>query len=276
MQGCDVCSGSGAQVLLPPTEGLLGSVVLARIVAASRWSVTGKVVPAEPLLIMPSQEEARLDLSSRAHDASDVCKPARGGVEQASTTSAAGGAAYQSAGQDMADGRIGDAACSGVYALLPDPSTDSASILRNTPNTAFREDDNGAERTEGISYATAAAATAQQQHTSMVAQATMRRPSVDNAANARDAVSSAVVAVASAAGRSAMSACSSAAAFAVYVFQQAVRFVTDLQGSISHSALRTTDDKQDLIDTVLAMGVVLGLSGVLAVCAFDVLDSSLR
>ena len=33
-------------MLLPPEEGLLGSVVQARITAAGRWSVTGEVVPA--------------------------------------------------------------------------------------------------------------------------------------------------------------------------------------------------------------------------------------
>jgi len=37
-------SKSYVQVLLPPQEGLLGSVVVARIVSCSRWSVKGVVV----------------------------------------------------------------------------------------------------------------------------------------------------------------------------------------------------------------------------------------
>lgn len=52
------------QVLLPPAEGLLGSVVSARILSASRWSVMGEVVAGEATARKQAPPQAGAELGS--------------------------------------------------------------------------------------------------------------------------------------------------------------------------------------------------------------------
>jgi len=66
------------------------------------------------------------------------------------------------------------------------------------------------------------------------------------------------------------------ASAAVSSIQQPMRSITVERNSSAESAVRTAGNKEDFVDVLLALGVVLGLAGVLVVSSFNLIASVVR
>ena len=272
----DVTIPCGEQVLLPPAEGLLGSVVLARIVAASRWSVSGEVVP----VVQQTSTAAQAESPFRVHSPADNSRAADtidcNGVEQPDTSIAVCGKACDCDGAATCQAATVD----GTDVRLPSPgSSDKASQEPGTAQVECSENVSSAGHTGSDREPIPAQVRADGQQAALAAEASACSASTSGAAEVQSldsqeaAVSDSALAGAMAATASAVT---NAASAATSYIQQRVRSSTAGRGSRAESALQTTGNKEDIVDTLLAFGVVLGLLGVLVVSAADLLNSFVR
>jgi len=249
---------SREQVLLPPAEGLLGSVVLARIVAASRWSVSGEVVPA-------------LQQISTAEWAE----------QPASSIAACGDTCDTHGAENVSDNRNCEAAAAhGMDVRLPLPSMPlTASVVPGTVQSECSGTFSSAEHMEGDCLSDAVQLPTNEQQAALAREAPACSSSTSSAAEmqlhtSQEAASSGaasvgpLAAIASAVARTASAAVSS--------IQQPMRSITVERNSSAESAVRTAGNKEDFVDVLLALGVVLGLAGVLVVSSFNLIASVVR
>ena len=275
----EVTDSCAEQVLLPPVEGLLGSVVLARIVAASRWSVTGEVVPGVQHTSTTGPAESGSQSDSPAYDngAADTLDCI--GAEQPDSCISACSDTCDRNGAKPCEAAIGR----GTDVRLQLPGTPArASLVPGTARLEGSGDVSSAERTVGGCLPDAARVPANEQQADLARVSIVRSISSSSstsvAAEVRlhDARTAAPSGAASAGATAAIaSAVSSAASAAASVIRQTVRSITTVPvpGSSAGPALRTAGKKEDFVDIFLALGVVLGLVGVLVVGVLDLLAS---
>ena len=251
------------QVLLPPAAGLLGSVVLARIVSASRWSVVGKVVPAVPSMpVLPAADG--LPCSPALADGGSRHVPP-GGHERANIASAIPWAVTIQTSSDSSP-----VATRGVS--LRGPPWDAAEEVSASPysredggrSTAFSTDAQPARLAKGVAnqpdLRSAAAANAIIDTPTGIAVAVL--PDISAyPASAKDSV-------APAAASAAMSSPSTASS----TVRDASNGGAGVRGVNAELPVRTPGKKQDFVDDLLALGVVLGLLGVLIVGVSDLVN----
>ena len=246
------------QVLLPPAGGLLGSVVLARIVAASRWSVSGEVVPTLP----------QMSIAERAE-------------QPASSTAASSDACDCNGADNVSDSRTCKAATAhGIDIRLPLPSMpQTASIAPGTLQSGRNRTSSRSEDVAGDRLSDAAQLPTEGQRTAFAGGALACSSSMISAVEVRlrDSPAAASSGAASAGALAAItSVVKSTASAAASAIQQPARAITVVRGGSADSALRTAGNKQDFVDVLLALGVVLGLAGVLVVSSFDLIASVMR
>lgn len=151
--------------------------------------------------------------------------------------------------------------------------------MPGTPGTAGGESASRAEHADGDRLASAAHNGVDDQPTAHGAATAERMISVGGDTEAHDIRKAASAAAATAASIAIStltvmaSATTRTAASVAPVIQQAVKAVTDPQGSSAESSVQTAGEKQDMVDTILALGVVLGLCGVLIVGGLDVVGA---
>ncbi len=265
-------------MLLPPADGLLGSVVLARIVAASRWSVSGEVVPAVPQMSTAERPEPRFRSDSPAYDSGAAYTFDCSAAEQPATC---GDACECNGAAEVPDSRTSEAmTVQGMDRRLPVPGTlDKASIVPDTARSECSGKVDSAEQKDGDCSPNATQVPPNRQQAAHGRGAIALSSNTSSAADVRlhDSREAASSGAASAGAIAAVaSAVTGTALAAVSALQQPVRSIVVERGSSAESAVRTAGQKEDFVDVLLALGVVSGLVGVLIVSAFDLIASLAR
>ena len=255
--------------------------MMARITSASRWSVTGKVVPAEASLFIPAARALQPGTPTVADGGSrDVPLDVRG-TDAVSTVC---GAELSTCWNDR-DSTNSDSATPATdgddsRGVLSTSMTERPSVSVGSPSTSRGQDSDTGSSSENFSTIAQPA---------WLANGNARQPAATNIAATSATVSGRPdAAIASLpdvskptadadhvalAAASAARPVSSAPSSAVTNFSG---HGTGAQGSSAAMLMRTPKEPQDLVDTLLALGVVLGLFGVLVVGLVDLASPFVR